>query len=349
MKLLSILFLVFLMSCTKSTEPDPIRVELRGADLSELAQVRNSGYTLYDLDGAPSDMLVSLKAAGMNVVRLRLWNNEQDPISGFAAVSKLSREIKAAGLKVWLTLHYSDTWADPAHQTIPEKWKQLTFSALQDSVYQFTRQVVTDLKPDYIQLGNEINNGLLWPQGNLNQPENLRSLIAAGSRAVHETDASTRIIIHYAGLDGAETFYSLFSPTDYDIIGISYYPNWHGKDLDWIKQRLNRLSSALGKDIVIAETAYPFTLDWNDQTQNLIGSTDQILPQFPPTPAGQRDFLAYLKQMMHEIPAGIGFCYWGGELVSYKGNQATDGSCCENQALWDFKGHALPVQEVFKP
>jgi len=137
---------------------------------------------------------------------------------------------------------------------------------------------------------------------------------------------------------------------DYDIIGISYYPIWHGKSLTELELQLNNLSQTFEKEIVIAETAYPFTLGWNDWTANIVGSENQIItPDFPASPTGQHDFILQINKLStHNLERGIGFCYWGGELVSWYGNQATNGSAWENQALFDFNNKALPVLDAFE-
>ena len=134
----------------------------------------------------------------------------------------------------------------------------------------------------------------------------------------------------------------------YDIIGISYYPIWHGKNLNELKESLNLLSNTQNKKILIAETAYPFTLEWNDSTNNIIGLNSQISPEFSASPAGQRDFVNKIKNIISETPKGMGFCYRGGEWVSYEGKSATDGSYWENQAFWDFQNKPLPVLETFR-
>ena len=112
---------------------------------------------------------------------------------------------------------------------------------------------------------------------------------------------------------------------------------------------MTSLSQTYGKEIVIAETAYPFTLEWNDWTNNIVGLEEQlILPDYPATEQGQRNFISAIKDISKETEKGIGFCYWGAELISWKGNQATDASPWENQAVFNFQNKALPVLEVFK-
>ncbi len=111
---------------------------------------------------------------------------------------------------------------------------------------------------------------------------------------------------------------------------------------------MQNLSSTHNKKILIAETAYPFTLNWNDQTNNIVGTTDQlILPDFPANATGQQNFIHQIKALTQEVENGIGFCYWGAELIAWKGNSSTEGSTWENQALFDFNNEALPVLSEF--
>ena len=134
---------------------------------------------------------------------------------------------------------------------------------------------------------------------------------------------------------------------DYDIMGISYYPKWHGSDLSNLQQALTQLANTHQKPIFIAETSYPFTMGWNDWTNNVVGEAGHLVPGFAATPEGQRDFLREIRRIITEVPNGIGFVYWGAEWISYRGPQAADGSTWENQALWDFNNRALPALTVF--
>lgn len=344
------LWLLMALGCGKQPNSDaPVHaLALQGADMSYLPEVRASGTVYYNVAGQQEDMLLTLKKAGANLVRLRLWKDPVSPTSGLPMVKALCNEIKSMGLKTLITVHYSDTWADPGHQTKPAVWQSLSNSQLNDSLYAYTRQVVTALQPDYIQLGNEINNGLLWPDGSAANMSNMRALLKTAIRAVRDAGGGTKIVIHYAGVDNAPAFFVNLADLDYDVIGISYYPQWHGKDLQVFKQALIGLSQSHRQSILLAETAYPFSLGWNDFTNNVLGNTSQILPSYPATPQGQKDFLWQIKTMMAEVPKGLGFCYWGSEWVSYKGNTATDGSAWENQAFWDFSNKALPVLDAYR-
>jgi arabinogalactan endo-1,4-beta-galactosidase len=329
--------------------PQPDTTFMRGADLSFLPEIETYPITFTDTEGNEKDMLTILKEAGCNTVRLRLWHTPATGHSGLDEVAAFSQRIKAAGLKVYITVHFSDTWADPGQQATPAAWQGLTLAQLRDSVYSYTTRIVTRIKPDYISLGNEINGGILWETGRIDNGSNFFQLLGQAVQATRKASSTTKIIIHYGGLDGAEGFFNQIRTYNigYDIMGISYYPYWHGKDLSTVQNTLNGLYVEFGKPLLVAETAYPFTLDWADWTNNLIGLEAQLIPEYPATPQGQLDFMLALRTITESIDNGAGFCYWGGDYVAFKGPQAKDGSSWENQALFDFDFHALPVMQVF--
>lgn len=335
----------------KSKNPDPVpepaRFTIKAADLSFLPELEEAGVVFHNRSGVAEAMLKTLKDEGLNTVRIRLWKDPAGVHSGFAEVKAFAATVRASGLKVWLSVHYSDTWADPGAQTTPAAWQGIGFNALKDSVYNYTARIVRQIKPDYIQIGNEVNNGMLWPLGSANNHTGFSQLLQAGSRAVRENDSACRIIIHYAGFTDAADFFAGIQDVDFDIIGLSYYPVWHGKDLNLLETALNDLGTQFNKQVLIAETAYPFTLGWNDWTNNVIGLQDQLLTAYPATPQGQHDFLKEIRRISTADSTSIGFAYWGGEWVAFKGPQATNGSSWENQAFYDFDLNALPVIEVY--
>ena len=208
---------------------------------------------------------------------------------------------------------------------------------------------MTEIEPEYIQIGNEINTGILFPHGDIvNNPNQFLELINQGVSAVRSSSSTTKIILHCAGYEASQWFFNLVDEVDYDIIGISYYPKWHGKSFEELEDQLSSLSENFGKEILIAETAYPFTLGWNDWTNNIVGLDEHlILPDYPATPEGQRSFLRDLKTLVLEVSNGIGFCYWGAELIAWDGETSTNGSPWENQALFDFNNVELPVLQEF--
>lgn len=346
--LLSLIILLLLSACgDDKSDAIPEKFTFKAADLSFLPDMESRAVILYNQKGQAEDMLTTLKNAGLNTVRIRLWYHPSDANSGFEQVKAFAAKVRSRGLKVWLTVHYSDTWADPGQQQPPEAWKNLGLEALSDSVYAYTSRVITGISPDFIQIGNEINHGMLWPTGNAAYPENLKQLLRFGAKAVRDHDKNCKIMIHYAGTDNAEKFFGDIAETDFDIIGISYYPNWHGKDLGKLETELKNLAILFQKPVMIAETSYPFTFEWNDWTNNVIGGADQILPQIPASEEGQLAFMNEIKRISNSSLQLIGFAYWGGEWISYKGAQATNGSPWENQAFYNFNNRVLPAIEVY--
>ena len=322
---------------------------IKAADISFLPEIEAAG-VVFTNNGKTEDMLTTLKSAGCNTIRIRLWKDPANGHSGLTEVKALAQRVKQAGLKVWLTVHYSDDWADPAVQTTPAAWKNLSFTDLKAAVATYTTTILTEINPDIIQIGNEINTGLLWPQGHLiNKEAQCIDLLKTASATIRSKAPNTKIMIHYAGVSATDTnwFFTKVKSVDYDYIGLSYYPIWHGKDLATIKTTIDALGKNFSKKVLIAETAYPFTLGFNDWTNNIVGLDSQLVSGYPATAEGQKNFVLAIKDLVKSSTYGQGFAYWGGEWVSFKGNQATNGSTFENQAFYDFSNKSLPVLQAF--
>ncbi len=348
--LIWVILIIALSACEKNQNSEKEKFLYKAVDISSLPEIEDKGIRFYDSNGIEKPFTDILKNHGVNTIRLKLWVHPEDPVNGLEQVAAFSGRLRNEGFKIWLTVHYSDTWADPGDQHTPQAWQELSMETLKDSVYEYTRMVVSRTQPEIIQMGNEVNNGFLHPLGNLhNHPVQFITLMQEGISAVRQHSPETKIMIHYAGLEGSSNFFTTVSALDYDLIGLSYYPLWHGKNLDSLKLTLERLSTAYQKDILIAETAYPFTLDWNDWTNNIVGLEEQlILPEYPASPEGQKAFLLKIRSIVEETPRGAGFCYWGAERIAWKGPEATDASAWENQALFNFDNKALPALEVFE-
>lgn len=324
----------------------PETLSIIGSDLSFYPEVLASGLKFYNTNGAEEDMLLTLKKAGFNTIRLRVWNQPSTSTSSLETVKALAEKCHNMGLKVWITIHFSDTWADPGNQQKPKAWEMVNQAQLEDSVYGFAYKVVNEIKPALVQIGNEINNGMLWPNGSLQNMGQLKSLIAKGIKGARDAHSSTQILIHCAGYKDAPWFFQQLGNLDYDVAAISYYPIWHGKSLDSLNQALSGLNQQLQKPTLIAETAYPFTLQWNDWTNNVVGTEHQLVAGYEASPAGQKRYWEAILQQARNSKQCLGVCYWGAEWVSYKGNTASDGSSWENQAWWDFNQKALPILEA---
>jgi arabinogalactan endo-1,4-beta-galactosidase len=348
------IFVLFIYSCStkeenaETNDVNPTKLLIKAADVSFLPLIESEGI-IYKNNNVAQDALATLKNAGCNTIRIRLWKNPTVNQSTFNEVKTLVTRVRNAGFKVWLTVHYSDTWADPAHQTTPTEWQSLSFTDLKTAAENYTSTILTEINPDIIQIGNEINSGLLWPQGNLinNESQSLQ-LIAAISAKIRMQKPSTKIMLHYAGIgSGATWFFNKMSAINYDYIGLSYYPTWHGKNLSDVNATITSLGQTHNKKVVIAETAYPFTLNWNDWTNNIVGQNDQLISTYSASNEGQKNFVLAIKNLVEQNSHGLGFCYWGGEWVAFRGPQSTNGSSWENQALWDFNNNALPVMDAF--
>jgi len=349
-----IMSFLFILSCESDNTSTNIIYDnslekVSAVDISYYPQIANLNHIFYNSQGEEIDFLHSLLINGVNTIRLRLWVNPTDNASSFSEVKEFSQQLKLLGFKIWITPHFSDTWAHPGQQILPSAWQSLSYNDLKNQVYSYLNHIMNEIEPDYIQIGNEINSGILFPFGDiLNYSDQFIDLINQGINAIRGVSSNTKIILHFAGHENANWFYNYVNEVDYDIIGISYYPIWHGKSLTDLEQNLTELSENFGREIIIAETAYPFTLNWNDWTNNIVGLDEQlILPNYPATPLGQQNFIKDLKNIILELDNGIGFCYWGAELIAWDGENSDSGSVWENQALFDFENKELPVLQEF--
>jgi beta-galactosidase len=240
-----------------------------GADISFLPQLEERGMKFSD-KGIHKDAIQILKDHGFNYIRLRIFNDPAadsgySPKKGFCDLGhtkQMAKRIKAAGLKFLLDFHYSDTWADPGKQFKPSAWKGLSFPVLKDSLYAFTKKVIAELKaqgttPDMVQIGNEINHGMVWPEGHVNHLDSLAQLVKAGTDAVLSVDPSIIMLLHIAlgGQNDESVFFlnnMLSRGVHFDVIGESYYPKWHGT-LDDLRNNLSDLATRYSKDIVVVE------------------------------------------------------------------------------------------------
>jgi len=343
------------VSCSGSDDSRPGQDEnpaaqdefIRAADISTLPEIESEG-TVFYAGETPEDPVMTLKNAGVNCARIRIWHNPSNGHSGLQEVKALANRVRNAGMKVWLTVHYSDTWADPGQQAVPSAWNAMSFEQLKAASENYTSEILTEIDPDIIQIGNETNDGFLWPAGKLSENETQSvALFQAISQKIRAQSPDTRIMLHYAGLTGAEWFFTKMADVDYDYIGLSYYPVWHGTSIAPLTALINTLGATHDKKVLIAETAYPFTLGWNDWTNNIVGEQGQLASGFPATPTGQRGFVSTIRNIVENSPYGQGFAYWGGEWIAFRGNEATNGSTVENQALWDFDHRSLPVMQEF--
>jgi len=329
---------------------------INGVDISMLKQVEDNGGLFYE-NGNQIDPIQLFKNKGINTARIKIWHTPSLNYNNLESVLEIAERANDAGLDVLLDFHYSDTWADPSSQTKPSAWVNLNFETLCDSVKQYTYHVITQLKnqntlPKYVQIGNETDCGLLWPDGyvcnesdNDAQWNNLRELFMhaiEGINSALDIQDTLKIISHVSS-GGSWFFNNLIEQgLNIDILSISYYPMWHGTFND-LTQNMNQLGNEFQKPVLIVETAYPFTLEWNDNTNNILGLDVQLLEGYDATEQGQKLFLHDLISLVDQNDYGIGICYWAPDWIS------TDqfGSTWENQTLFDFNGEILDAISVF--
>jgi len=253
-----------------------------GADISWVQQQEDEGVHFTD-HGEQKDILAILKAHDFNWIRLRVFHDPKADKGyskkGYCDLDHtlaMAQRIKAAGMRFLLDFHYSDTWADPGHQVKPAVWATLHGADLEKAVHDHTRDVVAALKrqgtpPDMVQIGNEISNGFLWPDGKVwksGKWDVFCGLIRAGIAGAKEADPSVKIVLHLAwGGQNAQSrsFLDkvLAQGIEFDIIGQSYYPKWHGTLAD-LKANLTDLAGRYKQDIVVVEYAAPHLKEIND-------------------------------------------------------------------------------------
>jgi len=350
MKRYILIGLLILSSFTKSNQ------FINGVDISMLKQVEESGGLFYE-NGNQIDPIQIFKDKGLNTVRIKIWHTPSLNYNNLESVLEIANRANNVGLNLLLDFHYSDTWADPSSQTKPSAWVDLNFEILCDSIEQYSRHVITKLKnqntlPKYVQIGNETDCGLLWPDGyvcdesnNDSQWNKLGALFMHaidGVNSALDTQDTIKIISHVSS-EGNWFFNNLIGQgVDIDILSISYYPMWHGTLSD-LNQNMDELGNEFQKPVLIVETAYPFTLEWNDNTNNILGLETQLLEGYEASEEGQFTFLYDLITLVDENDYGLGICYWAPDWIST--NQF--GSPWENQALFDFDGELLDAISVF--
>jgi beta-galactosidase len=243
--------------------------KMLGADISFLPELEDRGVKFSD-NGVQKDAIQIMKEHGFNYVRLRIFNdpaNEKGyaPKKGFcdlAHTKQMAKRVKAAGMKLLLDFHYSDYWADPGKQYKPAAWSKLSFDDLKKALHDYTRGVIQELKdqgttPDMVQVGNEINHGIVWPEGNVNHLDSLAQLFSAGVAGAKSVDPNIIIMLHVAlGGQNDETVFfvdqMLKRKVHFDVIGLSYYPKWHGT-LDDLNDNMNDILKRYNKDIIVVE------------------------------------------------------------------------------------------------
>jgi arabinogalactan endo-1,4-beta-galactosidase len=332
------------------------RLSILGADVSTLQRGMELGAKYYNASGAQQHALDILKDVGVNYIRLRVWVNPASGYNNKNRVMAFAPQVKSRGLKLLIDLHYSDYWADPGRQDTPAAWRNHSLSQLQTDVFNHTLDVCNSLKnagatPDMIQVGNEINQGLLWPAGRIsnNNFANAAALLKAGYSAVKACSSSTQVALHIAagGDNGTSRWWfdgMQRQGVQWDVTAESYYCFWHGS-LSAMQSNVADLRSRYGKPVIIAETSYPFTTANADSQGNVITSSSPC--GYPATWAGQANaFAAILNAARAGGAAGV--FYWEPTWIATSGNGWDpnningSGDGWDNQAVFDWFGKINP-------
>lgn len=271
--------LLTLMTCYYSNAQNSIFS--KGGDVSWLPQMEATGYKFYDADGTERDCLQLLKDRGINTIRLRVWvNPSNDKANGHCSPAEtvvMAVRAQNLGMRILIDFHYSDSWADPGKQTKPAAWTNHTFTELLNDVYNHTFDVLNALKtagvtPEWVQIGNEIPGGMLWPEGSTSNWGQLAQLLNKGYDATKAIDPSIKVIVHIdKGNDNARSrsFYdnATINNVKYDVIGLSYYPYWLSSDytatIGALQNNLNDMASRYNKEVMVVEVGGDYTLVQN--------------------------------------------------------------------------------------
>jgi len=242
---------------------------IKGADISWLTQMETSGYKFYNSAGTQQDLIQILKDKGMNAVRLRVWVNPSDGWCNTADMVAKAKRASALGMKIMIDFHYSDVWADPGKQTKPAAWTSLSFAALQTMVHDYTQSVMNTLKtngitPDWAQVGNETNDGMLWEDGRAStNMANFAKLVSAGYQGVKDVSTTTQVIVHVSNGYDNSLFRWMFdglkaNGAKWDIIGMSLYPtasNWQTYNTQCLTN-MNDMISRYGTPVMLCEVGF---------------------------------------------------------------------------------------------
>jgi arabinogalactan endo-1,4-beta-galactosidase len=319
----AIVSFLFITACSKSGTPPPVQTQTttytppvvsssfaKGADISWVTQFESTGVKFYDAKGNQLDLFSLMKSLGFNAIRLRAWVNPSNGWCNTADVLAKATRAKNAGMKVLIDFHYSDTWADPGDQTVPAAWASLDFPTLKSTMFNYTIGVMDTLKihgitPDWVQVGNETDNGMLWPMGNATTSmANFAALVEQGYKAVKSVSSTTKVIVHLSNGFDSGLYQWMFdglkaNGAQWDIIGMSLYPSyssagWQATDNECLAN-INAVIARYSTPVMVVEVGMP---------EN--------------APATARDFLTDIITKVNAVSGGngLGVFYWEPEAYT---------------------------------
>lgn len=321
---------------------------IRGMDASSVLVEENSGVVYYNFDGEEQDVFQTLAEAGVNYIRLRVWNDPYDENgNGYGGGNndvktavELGKRATKYGMKVCIDFHYSDFWADPKRQHTPKAWENMTLEEKTDALYDYTKASLKELLDAgvdvcMVQIGNEINYGMSGET----DPDNVLALLKSGSKAVREVSEEKKqeieIVVHYTKINESKKLYQLVKNLndgglDYDTIGLSYYPFWDGS-MKNMQNVVKTIREEYGKKVVIAETSYCYTSQDGDGSGNSLKGTDDLVDGYPATVQGQTSMIRDVIAAANASGAS-GVFYWEGVWLPV--GKATE----NNSPIWEKYG-----------
>jgi len=335
-----------------------------GMDVSSVLAEEASGVRYYDFNGNETDLFRLLADSGINLIRVRVWNNPYDDEgNGFGGgncdirtAAEIGKRATACGMKLLVDFHYSDFWADPAKQMVPRAWAGMDIDEKEIALYEYTRDCMQQLKDagvdvGMVQVGNETNGAMcgekIW--------RDIAHLMDAGARGVREIYPEALIAVHFANPEKPDSYrtyasklayYEQYGLIQYDVFGTSYYPYWHGT-LENLSEILTEIADTYGKKVMVMETSYAFTAEDTDFSANTIGDGGGIVKDYPFTPQGQANCLRNITDtVVNGTPAGIGVCWWEGAWITV-GTESWEA----NHEKWETygSGWASSYAKVYDP
>lgn len=332
---------------------------IMGLDISSVVSEFASGVTFKDYEGNTlsnvTEFCQFLKSCGITHIRVRVWNNPFDADgNGYGggnndidAAVEIAKGCAAAGLKLLVDFHYSDFWADPGKQQTPKAWAGYSLAQKAEAIGSFTTQSLQEIAKtgadiDMVQVGNETTNSFVEEKGD--SYADMCALFQAGSQAIRAFDKDIRVVIHFTNPERSNQLTNWAqrlqdNGVDYDILATSYYPYWHGT-LDNLKSQFQAVQATYGKDVMVAETSYAYTLDDTDGHDNTVRKgTNDTSTSYPFTPQGQADCIRDIIAAVSEA-GGLGVYYWEpawitvGDTTGLSGD-AYDARVSANKELWE--------------
>lgn len=332
---------------------------IKGVDISSIIALEQSGVKFYNELGNEQDIFTTLKDAGVNYIRVRIWNNPYDSKNqGFGGGNsdlekaiQMGKRATANGMKLLVNFHYSDFWADPAKQKAPMEWENMNITQKEEALYKFTKDSLKSLLDNNIligmvQVGNETNGAFCGETDWVN----MCKLFNAGAKAIRETSKDILVAVHFANPETAGRYKDYTQKlsdngVDYDVFASSYYPFWHGS-LDNLTSVLKYVSDTYNKKVMVVETSYVYTNEDQDGHGNSVPKDGQTL-NYPTTVQGQANAIRDVIEAVKAVgDSGIGVFYWEPAWIGVPGN-----SLEEKQLLWEKygSGWASSYAAVYDP